>query len=146
MKKYAITIGVLLGLVALYSLNSPASADPAELEQDFMKIPISEISNNIKKNSFDTNGIEVRFFVVRAPDGEIRTAFDACDVCGGHRGYSQQGDMVVCNNCGLKFSINDLGTKNRGGGCWPSFLKHKIEGDYILIDKNELAQSTARFA
>jgi uncharacterized membrane protein len=45
---------------------------------------------------------------------------------------------MVCINCGLKFSILGLGTENIGGGCWPSFLPIKIDGDSIIIEKKDL--------
>jgi uncharacterized membrane protein len=112
---------------------------------DYVRIPISEISSNMKKYSYDAEGIKVNYFVVKGKDGEIRTAFDACDVCGGYKGYRQQGDDVICNNCGRYFSIQDIGTKNRGGGCWPSYLSNKIEGDNILVKKSEIAEGAFRF-
>ena len=100
----------------------------------------------MKKYSFDTNGVTVKYLVVKGLDGKIRTAFDACDVCGGDKGYRQEGNDVVCNNCGRHFDIGDLGTSNTaGGGCWPSFLTHTVEGDYILISKAELAAGVFRF-
>ena len=79
------------------------------------------------------------------PNGNIKTAFDACDVCGGAKGYAQVGDDVKCIKCGRFFNLEDLGTKNKGGGCWPSHLNHRIEGGYILIDKFELAQGASMF-
>mgnify|MGYP003963702253 CR=1 FL=1 len=111
----------------------------------FIKIPISEISETAKHYSFDVNGKEVKYFLVKGSNGEIRSAFDACDVCGGYKGYRQEGTDMVCNNCGRVFSIDSIGTENRGGGCWPSFLENKIEGDHILISESELANGAFRF-
>jgi len=117
-----------------------------ESDDEYVKIPLSEISSNMKKYSYTTNGIKVNYFVVEGSDGKIRTAFDACDVCGGYKGYSQRGGDVVCNNCGNVFKIDSIGTKNKPGGCWPSFLSNKIEGDNILIKKSEIADGAFRFA
>jgi len=111
----------------------------------FVKIPISEISETAKHYSFDVNGKEVNYFLVKGSNGEIRSAFDACDVCGGYKGYRQEGTDMVCNNCGRSFSIDSIGTENKGGGCWPSFLENKIGGDYVLISESELANGAFRF-
>ena len=100
----------------------------------------------MKKYSYDANGINVVYFTVLGSDGAVRTAFDACDVCGGYKGYRQQGNDVVCNNCGRYFGIDDIGTKNEPGGCWPSYLNHKIEGNYLLISKSEIEKGSFRFA
>lgn len=119
--------------------------DSLEENGEYVKIPVSEISSEMKKYSYDVDGVEVNYFAVKGTDGEIRTAFDACDVCGGYKGYRQRGNDVVCNNCGRFFSISDIGTKNKGGGCWPSYLSNKIEGDQILVKKSELAEGVFRF-
>lgn len=108
---------------------------------DVVKIPLSEVTTQMKKHSF--NG--VNYFVVNDSLGTIRTAFDACDVCGGSLGYEQKGSDVRCKKCDRSFKITDLGIKNKGGGCWPSYLSHSIEGNNILIDKLELAKGTFRF-
>lgn len=114
-------------------------------EENYVEIPISELSETAKFYSLNSNGKEVRYFVVKGSDGKIRTAFDACDVCGGAKGYRQEGNDMVCNNCGRSFDIDSIGTKNIGGGCWPSYLTNKIEGDNVLISKSELAKGAFRF-
>jgi uncharacterized membrane protein len=56
---------------------------------------------------------------VRAPDGTVRTAFNTCQVCyGSGRGfYKQQGTVLVCQNCGNRFRMGQVGV--RSGGCNP---------------------------
>ncbi len=112
----------------------------------YVAIPLSEISKNLKKYTYNAGGVEVRYLVVLGSDGKVRTAFDACDVCGGAKGYRQNGNIVACNTCGKTFKIDDLGTKNTPGGCWPSFLANKIEGNNILVSKKELQAGAFRFA
>ncbi|MBR9678876.1 MAG: DUF2318 domain-containing protein [Nanoarchaeota archaeon] len=104
-----------------------------------MKIPLSEITTQAKFYEYNANGKTVKFFAVKGSDGIIRTAFDACDVCGGYKGYRQEGTDMVCNNCGRHFSINSLGTKNlAGGGCWPTYLEHEIDSENIIIKESNL--------
>lgn len=121
--------------------NVIAETDDSEYE----KIPLSEITSSMKKHTFNANGVNVKYFVVLGRDEKVRTAFDACDVCGGYKGYVQKGTDVVCKNCGRVFRIDDIGSLNGPGGCWPSFLDHKIERDYVLISKSELARGAFRF-
>ncbi|MFW3145927.1 MAG: Fe-S-containing protein [Thermoplasmatota archaeon] len=85
-------------------------------------------------------GIIVKYFVVTDKDGEVHTAFDACDVCyDAKKGYVQEGEYARCLNCGKTFSIYDLGTKNTaGGGCWPGYLPHVRQGDQVKIKVDDL--------
>ena len=66
----------------------------------------------------------IRYFVLKSSDGVIRAAFDACDVCWpANKGYYQEGDYMVCRNCGRKFAsvlVNEV-----KGGCNPAPLKER---------------------
>jgi uncharacterized membrane protein len=155
MKNY---VFILMALLAIGLLIAGCSSKTEQLptgaavgvdvgidEGNFVKIPVSEITDKAKFYSFDADGVNVNYFAVRGSDGKIRTAFDACDVCGGSKGYRQEGDDMVCNNCGRFFDIDSIGTANKGGGCWPSFLSNTIEGDYVKISKLDLANGAFRF-
>ncbi|MAH48357.1 hypothetical protein CMI37_21205 [Candidatus Pacearchaeota archaeon] len=113
-------------------------------ESDLIKIPLNEVSRTAA--FYDYDGI--KFFVVKAKDGSVKTAFDACDVChGSKKGYRQEGDDMICNKCGNYYPISGLGTRNlRGGGCWPGYLLMKVERDYIVIQKVALESGRYRFA
>lgn len=93
---------------------------------------------------FENGGKEIAFFAVKASDGSIRTAFDACDACfRDKKGYEQQGDKLNCKNCNQKFAINRLGP-NATGGCNPGYLPHRQNGSNISISVNDL-KSGARY-
>jgi uncharacterized membrane protein len=115
-------------------------------KNDLVKIPINTISDKIKKFDYDANGVKVTYFAVLGSDDRVRTAFDACDVCGGKKGYRQTGTDITCNNCGRVFSIDGLGTKNKGYGCWPSYLPHEIKDGQIVIKTSDLEVGAFRFA
>ena len=138
----------LVGCTSLPTGNNVGAVanDQPLSEEDYVKIPISSIPYDMQKFSLDANGIGVNYFVVLGSDGQIRTAFDACDVCGGHKGYSQRGFDVVCDNCGRVFKIDDVGSMNAPGGCWPSFLDHQIQEGNVWINKAEIARGAFRFA
>lgn len=114
-------------------------------DNEYIRIKLSDITKDMEKYTYDSDGTKVSYLVMRSSDGEVRTAFDACDVCGGYKGYSQKGNDVICNNCGRAYSIDDIGSKNEPGGCWPSFLGHEVQGDSLLIKKSELDAGAYRF-
>lgn len=87
---------------------------------------------------FQDNGKEIAFFAVKAQDGSIKVAFDACDACyHAKKGYEQQGDKMNCKNCNMKFAIGRLGP-NATGGCNPGYLPHQQSGSNITITVNDL--------
>ncbi|MFH1393974.1 MAG: Fe-S-containing protein [Candidatus Micrarchaeota archaeon] len=114
---------------------------------DYVKIPISELSSTIKHYTYQHDESEVRYMAVLGSDGQPRIAFDACEVCWrAGKGYSQSGDSVTCNNCGLKFRIDELGEKNKGAGCWPAHIEHSVENGEVRVKKVDLADGAYFFS
>lgn len=111
-----------------------------------IRIPLSEISSG-KAKFFDHtlgNNQSVRFFVVKSSDGVYRAALDACDTCfHAKKGYSQQGDDMVCNNCGLHFPSAQVNDKS--GGCNPIGVPRTVEGDHLVIKRSDLEGSGRYF-
>lgn len=80
---------------------------------------------------------KIRFFVVKSTDGVIRAAFDACDVCWrAKKGYVQQGNDMVCVNCGLKFRTDKVNQVT--GGCNPAALKRTVQDGKIIISQQDV--------
>ncbi len=80
---------------------------------------------------------KIRFFVVKSTDGVIRAAFDACDVCWrAQKGYVQQGNDMVCANCGLKFRTDKVNMVT--GGCNPAALKRTVQGGNVIISQQDV--------
>ena len=113
---------------------------------NFIKIPLSEATSQAKWYEYDLGGGKIKFFAVKAGDGSIKTAFDACDVCYKYgKGYRQAGNYMVCNNCGNRYPIAGLGAENKNpGGCWPGYLPNVVEEDYVLIKKSDLENNRWR--
>lgn len=84
-------------------------------------------------------GINIRYFLLKSSDGIIRAAFDSCDTCwSAGKGYRQEGDFMVCNNCGLKFAsvkINEV-----KGGCNPAPLTRLAQGDKIIVKVKDIIE------
>jgi uncharacterized membrane protein len=79
----------------------------------------------------------IRFFVMKSSDGVYRAALDACDMCyHAKKGYHQEGDDLVCNNCGLHFHSAQINEVH--GGCNPVGLPRTVEGDHLVIKASDL--------
>ncbi|WP_243311216.1 DUF2318 domain-containing protein [Fundidesulfovibrio agrisoli] len=130
---------ILLPLLLLLAL-----APAARAADDTVSIPLSDVSDSAKFYKLDVDGVTVKYFVIKAPDGTVRSALDACDVCFPEKkGYKQSGDVMVCVNCGQKFHVSRVGMVK--GGCNPHPLPNKVEGDKVVIQKSDLAQGVKYF-
>ena len=150
-KKIWIGVGALILIGILFFAfrgngTGNVVAQPID-EGDSIKIPLSSVSGDAQWLEYNSNGVNIKYFIVKAQDGSIKTAFDACDVCyRSKKGYRQDGNDMICNNCGNYYPISGLGTKNlRGGGCWPGYLPSKVEGDDLVIKKSDLEAGRYRF-
>ncbi len=114
---------------------------------DEIVIPLSEIGDEAKFYSYDSDGVKIQYFAVTGPDGDVRIALDACDVCyGAKKGYKQNGNVMQCINCGNEYRINGLGTENTYGGCWPSFLPIDIDNENVFIKISDLENKRYMFS
>ena len=94
-------IGILAVLVLLIvGCNNNATGNAVAENKDQITIPLSEVSTTAKFYTFNYKGVDINYFAVLGSDGKPRTAFDACDVCGGYKGYQQVGTDIKCRNCG----------------------------------------------
>jgi uncharacterized membrane protein len=104
-----------------------------------LEIPIAGISDG-KAHHFQVkaeDGTMVTFFVLKSADGVLRAAIDSCDVC--YRsglGYYQEGDNMICKNCGQKFASNKINVIK--GGCNPAPLDRTVVGDKLVINMRDI--------
>jgi uncharacterized membrane protein len=90
------------------------------------------------------DGVAIRYFIIKSSDGVIRAAFDACDVCWAeNKGYSQKGDVMVCNNCGRRFPSTRINEVH--GGCNPAPLNRKVEHGAVIIKVADILQGKRYF-
>jgi len=143
---------ICIGLFMVSTLPNTDTNDKLESktvasEGNEIKILASEITDEATFYSYITDeAVDIEYFAVRDSDGEIRVAFDACDVCyHAKKGYRQNGDVMHCINCGLEFAISGLGSLNSGGGCWPSNLPLRTDGDYVVIETSDLEDKLFMF-
>ncbi len=93
---------------------------------------------------YKKENITIKYFILKSSDGIIRAAFDACDVCWpAGKGYYQDGDVVVCRNCGRRFPsvrVNEV-----KGGCNPAPLNRNIENGKVVIKTNDILDGKQYF-
>ena len=146
--------GLALALVAIAAVvivsnrgaDSPAvAAAPVAASGADVKIPVAEISDGQAHfYSYDAGGTEVKYFVMQSKDGEYRAAFDACDVCyPNKKGYTQDGDQMVCNNCGQRFDSSRINEVK--GGCNPSPIDRKVKGQELVLKTDDLQAGVQYF-
>jgi len=94
--------------------------------------------------SYDAGGTQVKYFVLKSSDGKVRAAFDACDVCYAQKkGYHQEGDEMVCNNCGRRFPSTKINEVE--GGCNPSPVDRTVTGDTLVLKTADLQAGVQYF-
>jgi len=145
-----LAVGVLLaagaGFWAFLGENGGSGKYPAvSARAGEVALPLEEISDGQAHFfSYRHQGETIDFFVLKSHDGVIRTAFDACDVCYQDRkGYRQEGDAMVCINCGQRFP-SDLINEVRGG-CNPAPLKPSIRDGQLVIAEAALLEGAWYF-
>lgn len=92
---------------------------------------------------YQIGDIKMEILAVKAPDGTIRTALNTCQVCwdSGRGYYKQEGDELVCQNCGNRFKISLIEKEKNGCNPVPVTSENKTDnGDTIVISGGELAK------
>jgi len=141
----AVSAGVLDGIFKKSPAESAKAAGVVETA-DSVKIPLKSLdSGKALLLSLESDGRQIYYFALKSRDGAYRAALDACDVCfQSNRGYRQEGDLMVCNNCGQTFPSNRIGEIK--GGCNPHPLARRIEGRYLVIGKADIVAGKDYFA
>ena len=151
-------IAVLLALagVGVYLVISSSNDNPAATavatnaassapDSRDIRISLSDLSGTAKFFDYKlSDNKPIRFFVIKSSDGVYRAALDACDTCyHAKKGYHQEGDDMICNNCGLHFHSAQINEVH--GGCNPVGLPRTIEGNQLVIKASELESRGSYF-
>ncbi len=147
----AVCAALVLGGTAAFMASrggtrSPAQAVSASGPSTEFVLPVSLFSDG--KARFyrydDGAGVTIQYFVLKSSDGVVRAAFDACDSCWpAGKGYRQEGDEMVCNNCRRRFPSTRINVVQ--GGCNPAPLKRSVRGDDIVITLGDILAGRAYF-
>ncbi len=118
---------------------------PVEAQDGEIRLPLSTFDDyQARFYTYMYNGRPIEFFVVKSRDGVVRAAFNACDVCYQLRkGYHQEGDVMVCNNCGRRFPSSQINIER--GGCNPAPLERTVRGEMLIIRVQDLLAGLVYF-
>lgn len=147
----------VLGLISLLILSGCSQAsdktNPEEVfsqkEGESLSIPMSELSETAKFYKISVDGMAMEVIAVKASDGSFRTVFNTCQICydSGRGYYKQQGEMLVCQNCGNRFAVDLIEVEMGGCNPWPIFPKDKtITDTSIEIPYDVLLRAKSIFA
>lgn len=138
------------GLISYFLIHSSGNAGAgkapvAGASSGQLVMPVSTFEDGKAHFYTQKEGkVEIRYFVLKSSDSVLRVAFDACDVCWpAGKGYAQNGDTMVCRNCGLRFpsvKVNEV-----RGGCNPAPITRKVEGGNLIIQAEDLRQGSGYF-
>ena len=93
---------------------------------------------------YNAGGKDIKFFVLKATDGSVRAALDSCTSCYHAKlGYRQDGDTMICNNCGMGFKSTDVG--HIRGGCSPIPLQNSQDGTTLTVKAKDLEEGAKFF-
>jgi uncharacterized membrane protein len=143
-------VGAIVLLAAAligWGMNRNAAGDVPMVKATggVISLPVAHVNDGIAHfYRYQSGTTSMAFFVVRGSDGKIRAALDTCDACyAAKKGYRQQGDVMVCNNCEQQFltvKINEV-----SGGCNPVAIPVQHSGDHLIIASADLDRSVRYF-
>jgi uncharacterized membrane protein len=150
---------VIIGIVAGYFILTsggggngsenltpePTQQAPDPNQENEVRISTSDINDGqAHYYSYKSGSKTIRYFVLKSSDGIYRAAFDACDTCYREkRGYRQEGDFMVCNNCGQRFQSTKINVVK--GGCNPAPLTRTEDGNELIIKTSDIEAGNSYF-
>jgi len=154
----SIALLVAAGFMFTVLGNNNQNVDTAQVETKKIKIqsakqgdliiPVADVTENASFYGYEIDGKKLEVIAIKASDGSIRTAFNTCQVCydSGRGYYKQEGDNLVCQNCGNRFTANDVQVSKGGCNPVPIFSEDKAEDNTnITISKDFLTQTKGIF-
>jgi uncharacterized membrane protein len=128
--------------------NKTGTIEASLSETGDMIIPVADITEDASFFEYDADGTKLEVIAIKAPDGSIRTAFNTCQVCysSGRGYYVQEGDSLVCQNCGNRFGANDVEVTKGGCNPVPILAENKtVDKTNITISKDYLEKAKVIF-
>jgi FTR1 family protein len=124
------------------SASALSPATEVTIAQGEVRIPLAQVNDgDLHRYVARVNGSEIRFWLMRKPDGTVGTVLDACEICG-PAGFYKSGNTIICKNCAAPINPQSVG---QAGGCNPIPLKASTTGDAVVIAEADLAASAKYF-
>ena len=153
MRKYIIITMITVVLATILSGcgngKTVSNATQKIASGDNLIIPLEDVSEKATFYPLEVDGTKMEVIAVKDSEGNIRTVFNTWQICydSGKGYYKQEGDELVCQNCGNSFTMDQVG--ETAGGCnpWPILEESKTETDKeIKISYDFLKESSAIFS
>ena len=124
------------------SVSALSPATEVTFQGGQVSIPVSQVADgDLHRFEAKENGIAVRFWLYKKPDGKVATVFDACQICG-PVGFYKGPNGVVCKNCAAPINGQSVGM---AGGCNPIPLRAEQTADAVIIREADLAAGSHVF-
>ena len=156
MKKISQLILILILVLAVNGCSTKTKKVKKQIENKYLTVKANEDNNIILDTSnitstapfvnYDDQGIIIQLILVRGTDNKVRIALNTCQICNpSPKAYFiQEGEYLVCQNCGIKFHINKIGIEREG--CNPTPVEEKQEEDNkIIINKDYIDTFKSKF-
>ena len=126
--------------------KQPAQYQEAPVQGSRISIPISQVNDgNAHFYSYRKSGRHINFFVRSDSKGAVSAYFDACYTCyKKKKGYRQEGENLICNECSMKFGLSEE-TWSERDGCDPIPLNSAREDNRLLIDTTVIEKGAKLF-
>jgi high-affinity iron transporter len=117
------------------SVSALSPATEVTFQNGQVSIPLTQVADgDLHRFEAKENGIAVRFWLYKKPDGNVATVFDACQICG-PVGFYKGPNGVVCKNCAAPINGQSVGMT---GGCNPIPLKAEQTADAVVIHETDI--------
>lgn len=155
MKKILVILGAIVVIVgaSLLTQNKNSGSNtikPVTLsEAGDLIIPLNEVSEEASFYPVEVDGTKLEVLAIKASDGTVRTAFNTCQICysSGRGYYVQNGDALICQNCGNQFAADQVEIARGGCNPVPIFAENKtVTKDSITISNEFLKETKDIFA
>lgn len=130
-----------------YSLETGIGSEQTTASD--LVIPLADITETAVFYPVEIDGVKLEVLAVKAPDGSIRTAFNTCQVCydSGKGYYKQDGNVLICQNCGNRFTMDKVEVESGGCNPVPIFADNKtVDNENIIISGDFLTEAKGIFA
>jgi uncharacterized membrane protein len=142
----AVAVIAVIALILMAGRSdAPAAATQSVATGGNVEIPLQELAGGEAKFfTHDVNGVAVKYFVLKSPDGEYRAALDASQECAKFKkGFRQEGNDLVCNECGQKFASVSINVSD--GACNPLSIDRKVKGKNLILKVADLQSGVQYF-
>ena len=132
---------------AAHAGTADSASPSAQVKQENgeVRVPLADLDDRTPHfYVYQTSDKAIRFFLLRDAEGGVRAALDACQNCfRAKRGYRQEANTVICNNCGMSFKYDTIGIVT--GGCNPIPLAKKMAGQVVVLKTKDLEAGAKYF-